>query len=120
MPKGLLFIRHAGNVITRLIESLVEEASDQRRVAMLTHEVESSSNFRFTTFEYTALLDYDHSGYLHLTKLFVRSDRRGAQVQVSERLALKFQETHWDYLYGECLQHSQDVAEYCRDRRRAA
>ncbi len=84
---------------------------------MNNYEYEGKLNFRFSTLHVIASMKYNRDGYLDLDRLYVWSDRRKDMVPASYRLTLRFQEVHWLYFLGQCIDHDNAMAEYYRDQR---
>ena len=84
---------------------------------MLTCNIEGSFNFRYTTLYCSVTMEYDRNGYLNVTAMQAGMDHRSVR-PVSDRFIGKFQDTHWNALYGMCIDHDNAQAEMYRDSRR--
>jgi hypothetical protein len=80
-----------------------------------TIPVEGAFNQRFVTLEVYAELVYEENDYLDIETLNVWSERRKAYVPASDRLALAFQESHWDILAEKCEDYHRAAWEAKRD-----
>ena len=82
----------------------------------MTHTIaiEGSFNQKHCTLDVRAELIWEEN-YLDIDSLLVWSSRRGKMVAASDRLALAFQEAHWDFLSEHCEDYNRAMWEAKRD-----